>query len=169
MATVNSRLATLQSKWASIVRYDIQLEVGIYQVNNKRSCDAGIIQEGQAALVNKLYTTIRTCQAHMTHVEVCTMRLATHMTRPPPHVVELVDTSSALAGLLQPSSERQFQIGPLSIMSQTYSIPQAVLHAHMGTTATPTTSVSGESDINQQLGGVISQVSIVIVVSCNIM
>lgn len=88
------------------------------------------------------------------------MRLSTQMTCPPPHVVELVGTSSALAGLLQPSSERQFQIGPLSIMSQTYSIPQAVLHAHMSTTATPTTSVSGESDINQQLGGVISQVGV---------
>ena len=108
--------------------------------------------------MNKLYTTIRACQAHMTHVEVCTMRLSTQLTRPPPHVVELVDTSSSLAGLLQPSTERQFQIGPLSIMSQTYSIPQAVLHAHMTTTPTPTTSVS--DDINQQLGGVISQVSV---------
>lgn len=28
MAAVNSRLATLQSKWATIVRSDIQLEVG---------------------------------------------------------------------------------------------------------------------------------------------
>jgi len=28
MATVNSRLATLQSKWASIIRYSVQLEVG---------------------------------------------------------------------------------------------------------------------------------------------
>lgn len=28
MATVNSRLATLQSKWASIVRYSVQLGVG---------------------------------------------------------------------------------------------------------------------------------------------
>lgn len=98
------------------------------------------------------------------------MRLTTHLTRPPPHVVELVDTTSALAGLLQPSSERQFQIGPLSIMSQTYSIPQAVLHAHMGSTATPTTSAAaGESDINQQLGGVISQVSIVIIISYDVM
>lgn len=92
------------------------------------------------------------------------MRLTTQLTCPPPHVVELVDTSSALAGLLQPSSERQFQIGPLSIMSQTYSIPQAVLNAHMSTTATPTTSVSGESDINQQLGGVISQVSVAVTI-----
>ena len=28
MATVNGRLATLQSQWASIVRSDIQLQVG---------------------------------------------------------------------------------------------------------------------------------------------
>ena len=98
------------------------------------------------------------------------MRLSTQLTRPPPHVVELADTSSTLAGLLEPSSERQFHIGPLSIMSQTYSIPQAVLHAHMSTTATPTTSVSGgESDINQQLGGVISQVSVNGIGSCDIM
>ena len=33
MATVNGRLATLQSKWASIVRSDIQLEVGGYLYN----------------------------------------------------------------------------------------------------------------------------------------
>ena len=30
MATVNSRLATLQSKWASIVRFNVQLEVSVY-------------------------------------------------------------------------------------------------------------------------------------------
>ena len=30
MATVNSRLATLQSRWASIVRRDVQLEVSKY-------------------------------------------------------------------------------------------------------------------------------------------
>ena len=81
------------------------------------------------------------------------MRLSTQLENPPPHVVELVDTGSALAGLLQPSSEQHMQIGSVSITSQTYAIPQALL-AHMGSAATPTSS----GDINQQLGGMISQV-----------
>jgi len=84
------------------------------------------------------------------------MRLSTQLGNPPPHVVELVDTTSTtLAGLLQPSSEQHMQIGSVSITSQTYAIPQALL-AHMGSASTPTSS----GDINQQLGGMISQVDV---------